>query len=357
MKRNGLPSRQPSFKRPSFKPPSSTLRSPITGRGKHISFFSQIFFTLLDASMIQLFCFAVFFYASVCCLLILITVPLSHDFVTSTGDMTAVESILAGQSDGTNATVIPEDDIDPSTTSTYSSPARWSVALRLVVAHLVTMGQSGEFVPMSGKDGLFIYCSFQQLLGVFCNVFVLAIMLRKFELPVAALVWSPVVLVTRRNDIPVLLIRVGNLRCNCIQKPEPDINLFSVERTSEGETRVKCQKLEVKCPPLMYGQCVMEHEISEASPLFPFLKAYSDTDFRDLMNANDLSICCLFQGFDVTYYETIISNFKYQPKVQSLSAHAASPLRASTNPPSQPPSPSLPPIHPPPAGFRARAQW
>jgi hypothetical protein len=290
-----------------FKPPQSTMRSPIGGRDKHMSFFSNVYFSLLDASMIRLFFCALFFYGFACFVLVVLTVPVSHNFVTPDGDG-AIESILAAQS------YPGDDDIDPSTTSPYASPARWSVAMRVVVAHVVTMGQSGDFTPLLGKGWLFIYTSFQQLLGIFCNVFVLAILLRKFELPVPALIFSPVVLVTRRNGIPVLLIRVGNLRCNCIQKPEPEINLFSVERTSEGETRVKCQKLEVRCPPIMYGQCVVEHEISAESPLFPFLEAYSDADFSDHLTVNDLSICVLFQGFDITYYESIISNYKYGPK-------------------------------------------
>ena len=148
-------------------------------------------------------------------------------------------------------------------TASKAKPLRgvaWAVT-RITANVTPSMGASGEFVPAVGEDAVFLFCALQQLVGIFCNVFVLATVLRKAEMPRPALVFSDRVLVTRRDGRPVLLFRIGNLRCNVIQNPQASVNLFRSAQTVEGEGRVKCEKLDVSIMPLMYGQCVVEHDL------------------------------------------------------------------------------------------------
>ncbi|CAD7952268.1 unnamed protein product, partial [Amoebophrya sp. A25] len=177
--------------------------------------------------------------------------------------------------------------------------ARFSVVLRVVVAHLVTMGP-GEYIAAPSYDWLFVFSTLQQFGGIFCNVF----------------------LVTKRDGKLVLLIRVGNLRCNVIQRPEVELQLFTSVLTKEGESRVASQELKARTMPLMYSQCVVEHVIDEDSPLLPFLEEHDDEAFT-LLSKNELCICVLFRGFDLTYYEDVWSNYKYTPADVVLSRDGA----------------------------------
>ncbi len=276
-----------------FQPPSRQLVSPFARKWEHLGFFGNVYFLLLDATFAQTIVFTITAYALVCIFLIALTLPFVDDFVTANGT-SAPDVVLAAT----------RDESDPASSTQNGSSSgggdvdfgvRLTVALRVVVTHLVTMGPS-EFVPAPSLDWLFLFATLQQFAGIFCNVFLIAIVLRKVELPTPALIFSPVALITKRDGQLVFLIRVGNLRCNVIQRPEVELQLFTSALTQEGESRIRSQVMEAKTMPLMYSQCVVEHVVDESSPLFPFLLQYSDGEFQNL-SKNELCVCVLFRGF------------------------------------------------------------
>jgi hypothetical protein len=77
------------------------------------------------------------------------------------------------------------------------------------------------------------------LLGVVVNVFVFTAVLAKFQAPQVDLVWSGKAVMTRRDGVPTLLIRVGNLKAHTLYNPTIRLTLLSRHVTEEGEGFMK----------------------------------------------------------------------------------------------------------------------
>ena len=79
-----------------------------------------------------------------------------------------------------------------------------------------------------------------QFLGICINVFLFAVVAAKFQAPHSELVFSDVALFSRRDGVPVFIIRIGNLRCNLVYHPEVKVLLMRHHVTPEGENFMKC---------------------------------------------------------------------------------------------------------------------
>eukprot|EP00392_Amoebophrya_sp_AT5.2_P019898 g20930.t1 len=133
-----------------FQPPARQLVSPFARRWEHLGVFGNAYFLLLDATFLQTVVFTVLAYAFVCLLFLFLTLPLAHEFVSASTGEAAID-IVSNRPDA------PAD-----------FAARFAVALRLVVTHLVTMGPA-EFAAPANLDWLFLLCTLQQFTGIFCN--------------------------------------------------------------------------------------------------------------------------------------------------------------------------------------------
>ncbi len=110
------------------------------------------------------------------------------------------------------------------------------------------------------------------LVGVGVNVFVFAAVVAKFQSPQKDLVWSTRGVITKRDDVSTLLIRVGNLRCHTLYNPTIRCTLLSRHVTKEGEGFMKKEVVEVMQPATISGVHTIACAVNRKSPLFPILK-------------------------------------------------------------------------------------
>ena len=73
-------------------------------------------------------------------------------------------------------------------------------------------------IPTHPANGRFAIATFQQVLGILLNVFCMSVVVSKFMHPVMDLAWSKNAVVSYRDGQPVLMIRVGNLRCHTLYR-------------------------------------------------------------------------------------------------------------------------------------------
>ena len=158
------------------------------------------------------------------------------------------------------------NDLNESDESDASGAA---LALRFAAAHVITGAPSDVFATTDA--GHFVsYVS--ALAGVVVNVFVFAAVVAKFQSPQKDLVWSTKGVMTKRDGVPTLLVRVGNLRCHTLYNPTIRCTLLSRHVTAEGEGFMKKEVVEVMQPATVSGVHTIACTVEPSSPLFPILK-------------------------------------------------------------------------------------
>lgn len=89
----------------------------------------------------------------------------------------------------------------------------------------------------------------------------------KASIPTPRIVFSNVCLITQRNGIPHLIIRVGNTRGNYLLHPDIRVTCFKKNVTVEGESIFQVEKLEINEPPVMAPMFNIAHKMTENSPI------------------------------------------------------------------------------------------
>ena len=158
------------------------------------------------------------------------------------------------------------------------------LGLRFASAHILTMG-FGLVLPVS--DAGYALAHIQQLLGILINVFVFSAIMAKFQSPQADLVFSKICTLVRRDGVPTLIFRLGNLRCHTLYGPEIRLTLMRRHVTTEGEVFSKRIELDVLQPSTVSGVYSIAHTIDEESPLQPLLR---NGALRKCLGAPDDSI-------------------------------------------------------------------
>ena len=144
-----------------------------------------------------------------------------------------------------------------------------ALALRFATAH-VTAGGPAEVLPTNEAGRFVSYLS--MLAGIVVNVFVFAAVLAKFQSPQKDLVWSTKGVMAKRDGVPTLLVRVGNLRCHTLYNPTIRCTLLSRHVTAEGEGFMKKEEVEVMQPATISGVHTIACAVDKQSPLFPILQ-------------------------------------------------------------------------------------
>ena len=136
---------------------------------------------------------------------------------------------------------------------------------RFAACNLVTMG-FGTVYPAS--QAAFVLGIVQCMQGIMLNVLLFAVIVTKFQRPKGKLVFAENICFATRDGRPVLLIRVGNLRCNALHHPELKLTMLRQHRTAEGESRVLLVPLEVSTSgSTMSATTTFVHEITDSSPV------------------------------------------------------------------------------------------
>ena len=144
-----------------------------------------------------------------------------------------------------------------------------ALALWFASSHVIT-GSAGDVAPTS--DAGYFVSHLSSLAGVVVNGFVFAAVLAKFQSPQKDLVWSTKGVMTKRDGVPTLLVRVGNLRCHTLYNPTIRCTLLSRHVTAEGEGFMKKEEVEVTQPATISGVHTIACAVEPRSPLFPILE-------------------------------------------------------------------------------------
>lgn len=116
------------------------------------------------------------------------------------------------------------------------------------VAHVVTIGYGG-IVP-SSRAALF-WATLEHFAGILLSSLLLGIVVTKASIPTAKLVFSNVLLFSKRNGERVVVFRVVNTRGNFLLHPEVKGSFFRHVSTREGENIYIGSPIVFEEPPVM----------------------------------------------------------------------------------------------------------
>ncbi|CAL8465349.1 g4884 [Coccomyxa elongata] len=134
----------------------------------------------------------------------------------------------------------------------------------LSVTNLTTIGY-GSISPETRLA--YVLCTVEHFAGIMMSSLLLGIVFAKASMPTTKTAFSRVCLITARNGVPHLLIRIGNTRGNFLLHPEIRVSYFHRLVTKEGEVTFKGRRCEVTDPTAVAPSLIIAHEIDEASPL------------------------------------------------------------------------------------------
>jgi len=263
----------------------------------YMTYADSWYFRVLDSSYPTVYRNVIMAYVTVSILFTLITLPIAGTIGISVDDIESMKNA------------------NPNFSLSFSE--KFSRALVFSVTHVVSMGY-GQFYAYDWTRnephlGLFFLASFQQFTGLVINVLVFTILVTKIQHPTAAIVFAKRALVTTRNGQRVLLFRIGNLRCNHIYMPSVRLSVLKQELTREGENYMKWVPLQVTEIPVVTAVAVVEHKITEKSPLNTeiFPDGFCQEYLEDLANNHDLAISLTFMGTDGVYHDEISAAHRY----------------------------------------------
>eukprot|EP00958_Prasinococcus_capsulatus_P003733 scaffold339_cov402-Prasinococcus_capsulatus_cf.AAC.18 len=124
----------------------------------------------------------------------------------------------------------------------------------------------GPVVPTNSMA--YVLAMVQCMVGVILNVLLFAVIVTKFQKPQPKLVFAERICFATRNGSPVLLMRVGNLRCNTLHDLQLTLTMLVTVQTAEGENRVQMIPLEVSQLATMTAVATFTHKVTRESPLY-----------------------------------------------------------------------------------------
>jgi inward rectifier potassium channel len=143
--------------------------------------------------------------------------------------------------------------------------------------------------------------------GLLSAAFATGLMFAKAARPHSSTLFSKVVVVTRRNGVPMLVFRVGNARGNDVVDATITVTALKEEISREGEhlRRMHELKLVRSRSPIFTMTWVVMHEIDDHSPL----------RHVDWSNPKDMSLLVVtLVGHDGTYGQTTYARKMYYPE-------------------------------------------
>ncbi len=145
----------------------------------------------------------------------------------------------------------------------------------------------------------------EAILGLFGTALATGIVFAKFARPTARVIWSDVALLTKRNGIPHLILRVANARQNQIVEASIRLSVLKFEVTTEGDRmrRYYDMPLVRNSNPIFAMTWTVMHPIDENSPLHGM-------SFADMVEGR-IEILAILTGLDSTFGQTIHGRFAY----------------------------------------------
>lgn len=172
------------------------------------------------------------------------------------------------------------------------------------VETLATIGY-GEMAPQTHLGHVLVV--FEALGGILFSAIVTGLTFARFARPQARILFSERLVITPRDGVPHLMLRMANWRRNQIVEATLNVMVLTTETTKEGETMrrpVSLQLVREKNPMFALTWTAM-HKIDETSPLH-------GEDALDRLRAMRAEIFVTLYGLDETLMQTIVARFRYQ---------------------------------------------
>jgi len=145
----------------------------------------------------------------------------------------------------------------------------------------------------------------------------------RFSKPKARILYADKVVITRHNERPTLIMRIGNRRTTMLTNTTLRVHVLLLETSREGQTYRQAYELRLAraSVPIFPMTLTIMHEIDEYSPLHRYdLKTLADTDIRILLSleARDPGLAAMvydlktYRGSDILYgrrfVDTVLSS-------------------------------------------------
>jgi inward rectifier potassium channel len=183
-----------------------------------------------------------------------------------------------------------------------AQPGSFGDAFFFSVQTMATIGY-GAMAPKTTYAHFLV--TLEALTGLFGIALATGIVFAKFARPTARVRWSDVALLSKRNGVPHLILRVANARQNQIVEASIRLCALKFEITTEGDRMRRYFDM-----PLIRGQnpifamtWTVMHAIDENSPLHGMSVAE--------MEAGRIEILAILTGLDSTFGQTIHARFAY----------------------------------------------
>ena len=183
-----------------------------------------------------------------------------------------------------------------------AQPGSFSDAFFFSVQTFATVGY-GVMSPKTTYAHLLV--TVEAILGLLGTAVATGIVFAKFARPTARVEWSDVALLSKRNGVPHLVLRVANARNNQIVEASIRLCVLKFEVTSEGERmrRYFDMALVRSQNPIFAMTWTVMHPIDANSPLHGMT-------FADMV-AGRIEVLAILTGLDSTFGQTIHARFAY----------------------------------------------
>ena len=196
------------------------------------------------------------------------------------------------------------------------SPGLPLVEFRFAAANVALMGFGTVFPVNHVAYALGVL---QCFLGITLNVFFFSVVVTKFQRPKGKLLFAERACFTSRDGAPVLLLRVGNLRCNLLHLLDLRVTLLRPHLTVEGEERVTMTPVAFSVPATMSATATFAHAVDEHSPLRGLTRARAA--------ALGVRLQCLVSAHDPIYDGGLTATHVYGPADLAFRARHADVMR------------------------------
>jgi inward rectifier potassium channel len=180
---------------------------------------------------------------------------------------------------------------------------RFSDAFSFSVQTFATIGYGG-IAPKSAYANTLV--TLEALLGLIFTAIATGLVFAKFARPRARVVFSRVMIMTRRGGKPCLQFRVANARGNDLVEASLLVTMVKSELTSEGVRmrRLHDLRLERSMTPLFTLSWVVMHVVDEQSPLY----GESEQSLAD----DEVLFIATLTGTDGTLSQTVYARQLYE---------------------------------------------
>lgn len=183
-----------------------------------------------------------------------------------------------------------------------AEPGSFTDAFFFSVQTLATIGY-GAMAPKTLYAHVLV--TIEAILGLFGTALATGMVFAKFARPTARVSWSEVALLSMRNGVPHLILRVANARQNQIVEASIRLCALKFETTSEGDRMRRYYDMPLirAQNPIFAMTWTVMHPIDENSPLH-------NMTFEEMVEGR-IEILAILTGLDSTFGQTIHARFAY----------------------------------------------